>query len=104
MPDKRHLDVFISSTSKDLEDYRKAVQLAILNLGLFPSGMENWAVTGNSSVDLCRQKIAEAEIYVGIYAHRYGWQPDGSDFGGKSITKLEFDYYLLSHPIHYFVS
>ncbi|MFN8419738.1 MAG: DUF4062 domain-containing protein [Anaerolineae bacterium] len=90
MPDKKRIDVFISSTSKDLEDYRKAVKDAILDLELFPSGMENWAVTGKPSVDLCRQMIGDSEIYIGIYAHRYGWQPDGYD--GKSITELEFDW------------
>lgn len=90
MPDKRRIDVFISSTSKDLEEYRKAAQAAILSLGLFPDGMETWPTTGKESVNLCREKINNAEIYLGIYAHRYGWQPDGYD--GKSITELEFDW------------
>ena len=41
---KSRIDVFISSTSVDLPEYRKAVSDAILTLELFPSGMENWAV------------------------------------------------------------
>lgn len=91
-----HIDVFVGSTSSDLthesreKDYREAVRKAILDLGLFPSMMENWAATGKPSAELCKQKVAEAEIYIGIYAHRYGWQPDGYD--GKSITELEFDW------------
>lgn len=34
--------------------------------------------------------VADAEIYLGIYAHRYGWRPDG--FDGRSITELEYDW------------
>src|SRR5690606_5829954 len=29
-------------------------------------------------------------IYLGIYAHRYGWRPPGHD--GLSITELEYDW------------
>lgn len=84
------IDVFISSTSIDLPDHRAAVRDAILSLGLFPSGMEHWPVGGENPVDLCRQKVESAEIYLGFYAHRYGWRPPGHD--GKSITELEYDW------------
>ncbi len=88
MPER--IDVFISSTSIDLPEYRTAVRDAILNLGLFPSGMEHWPVKGENPVDLCRDMVEQAEVYLGIYAHRYGWRPDGYD--GKSITELEYDW------------
>ncbi|MBE2270801.1 MAG: DUF4062 domain-containing protein, partial [Anaerolinea sp.] len=87
---KQKIDVFISSTSIDLPDYRRAVTEAILTLGLFPSGMETWAVKDENAIQLCRRKVDEAEIYLGIYAYRYGWKPEG--FGGKSITELEYDW------------
>lgn len=87
---KNRIDVFISSTSLDLPEYRAAVRDAILSLGLFPSGMENWPVAGENPVDLCKNMLDSAEIYLGIYAHRYGWRPDGH--GGKSITELEYDW------------
>ena len=87
---KQRVDVFISSTSIDLPEYRAAVQAAIISLGLYPSGMEHWPVSGENPVDLCHEKVQNAEIYLGIYAHRYGWRPDGYD--GKSITELEYDW------------
>ncbi len=90
MTSRQRIDVFISSTSLDLPEYRRAVTEAILALGLFPSGMETWAVRDESAIALCRRKIDEAEIYLGIYAYRYGWTPDG--FSGKSITELEYDW------------
>jgi len=54
MATKQRIDVFISSTSIDLPEYRKAVQDAILSLGLYPSGMEHWPVAGENPVELCR--------------------------------------------------
>lgn len=83
-------DVFISSTYDDLIEYRAAVTEAILSLGLFPSGMENWPLRDENAIQLCQRKIEEAEVFVGIYAYRYGWTPDGYD--GKSITELEYDW------------
>lgn len=88
MATKQRIDVFISSTSIDLPEYRKAVQDAILSLGLYPSGMEHWPVAGENPVDLCRKMVFDAEIYLGIYAHRYGWRPDGD----TSITEMEYDW------------
>jgi len=32
--------------------------------------------------------VFDAEIYLGIYAHRYGWRPDGD----TSITEMEYDW------------
>ncbi|PJF31663.1 MAG: hypothetical protein CUN52_02370 [Phototrophicales bacterium] len=92
MPDnfKIRTDVFISSTSIDLPDHREAVFKTLIGLGLFPIGMETWPKTGENPVDKCKRMIDESEIYIGIYAYRYGWQPDG--YGGKSITELEYDW------------
>jgi len=87
---KERIDVFISSTSHDLPDYRKVALEAILELDFHPSGMEHWSITGEDSVELCKQKVEEAHIFLGIYAHRYGWRPPGYD--GKSITELEYDW------------
>jgi uncharacterized protein DUF4062 len=36
-----------------------------------------------------KRKIDEADVYVGIYAHRYGYIEQGHD---KSVTEIEFDY------------
>lgn len=88
--EKRRIDAFISSTSIDLPEYRQVVKDAIIDLGFFPSGMENWPVSGENPVGLCRRMVNDADVFIGIYAHRYGWRPDGYD--GKSITELEYDW------------
>jgi len=87
---KQHLDVFISSTSIDLPEHRKAVVDALLSIGLFPSGMEHWPTADEDPEDFCHQKVREAELFVGIYAHRYGWRPGGP--GTPSITEMEYDW------------
>ncbi|TVR25523.1 MAG: DUF4062 domain-containing protein, partial [Anaerolineaceae bacterium] len=84
------IDVFISSTSIDLPEHRQAVEDAILDLDFHPVGMKNWPVSGENPVALCKQKVEQSHVYVGIYAHRYGWRPDGYD--GKSITEMEYDW------------
>ena len=90
MSSKERLDVFISSTSFDLLEHRKAVVEVLNTLRLQPIGMEYWAVTGANPVDLCKRQVEEAEAFIGIYAHRYGWCPPG--YGGKSITEMEYDW------------
>ena len=87
---KPHIDVFISSTSIDLPEYRQVVKEAILDLDFFPNGMENWPVTGENPVDLCKKMVFDSEVYLGIFAYRYGWKPDG--YSGKSITEMEYDW------------
>ena len=88
------LTVFISSTSDDLREHRRAVKEAVLDLGLHPIMMENFPAEGAIAVDRCRRAAHEADIFVGIYAHRYGWIP-GPDQGGRddlSITALEYEW------------
>lgn len=90
MPDKERIDVFISSTSEDLREHRRAVIDVLNTLKLQPNGMEDWSVTGETSVAMCERNVKDSDVFIGIYAHRYGWCPDG--YGGKSITELEYDW------------
>ncbi|MGB0722918.1 MAG: DUF4062 domain-containing protein [Gammaproteobacteria bacterium] len=79
---------FLSSTSIDLPEHRRKVTDAILALGLFPDGMEHWPAADSDSLDFCLAKVDQADLFIGIYAHRYGWVPPGQD---RSITELEYD-------------
>ena len=96
------IDVFISSTSRDLAVYRDAITKVILRMGLYPIIMEAFNATDRNALQLCYDKVQEAEIFVGIYAHRYGYSPgpdvtytllDGTTETGDSetgITHLEY--------------
>lgn len=86
MPER--LTVFISSTSQDLEEHRRQVRDACLELGLFPLMMEYLAASTAGAVEASLGMVDQADIYVGIFAYRYGYVPDGYD---RSITQMEYE-------------
>lgn len=100
MPTRKN--VFVSSTSRDLVTYRDAVTKVILRLGLYPIVMEAFNPTDRNALQLCYDKVQESEIFIGIYAHRYGYAPsadvtyrthDGTlkkAGGEQSITHMEY--------------
>lgn len=83
------LKVFISSTSTDLRAHREKVRDIVLALGFMPIMMEYFPAMDDDAVKACRDKVYEADLFIGIYAHRYGYIPQNSDI---SITEMEFDW------------
>ena len=79
--------VFVSSTYRDNEERRKILQDVIMRAGMIWHGMELFPASTNPVVDECLRYVKEADVLVGIIAHRYGWEPDGK----KSITEMEYD-------------
>jgi predicted ATPase len=87
-PDHR-LRVFVSSTLRELAPERRAVREAIEQLGLAPVMFELGA-RPHPPRDLYRAYLEQSDIFVGLYAERYGWVAPGEEVSG-----LE-DEYLLS--------
>jgi hypothetical protein len=81
--------VFISSTSADLKEYRQAATETCLRLGFHPIAMEHFPSMPVGATVGSKQKLEEADLYVGIFAHRYGYIEDGYD---QSVTEIEFGY------------
>lgn len=80
--------VFLSSTYSDLATHRDAVQAALRKLGAVDVSMENFGAREERPVDECVRLVKEeSDAFVGIYAHRYGFVPDGQD---RSISELEY--------------
>ncbi len=96
------IGVFISSTSLDLKQHREAVAKTILRLGMHPIDMTDFNASDRNALQLCYDKVREADVFIGIYAQRYGYAPDASvtyrDADGKirhgdgetSITQHEY--------------
>lgn len=82
------MKVFVSSTFIDLEEYRKAVDEIINRLSLQYRGMEYFGSRPYEPTEACFNEIKQCQIFVGIYAHRYGHIPGGVEL---SITEQEFD-------------
>jgi hypothetical protein len=80
--------VFIGSTWSDLKEHRAVCRDVVLELKLLPIMMEYFAATDDYPVELCLENINQADIYVGIFAHRYGYCPPDSEV---SITEIEFN-------------
>lgn len=80
--------VFLSSTFSDLADHRKTVQDAIRQLGAIDVSMEHFGARDERPADECVRLVQEnSDLFVGIYAHRYGYVPDGADV---SISEIEY--------------
>lgn len=80
--------IFISSTCKDLKEYRDAVADKIERLKQGSSRMETFGSRSGGAVKASLEEVREADIFVGIIAHRYGTVPAGEE---KSITEQEYD-------------
>lgn len=86
--DKKY-QVFVSSTYEDLQEERKAVMEALLQMNCFPVGMEYFNASDESQWDVIKQLIDECDYYVLIVAGRYGSVEEST---GKSYTQKEFEY------------
>jgi uncharacterized protein DUF4062 len=81
--------VFLSSTAKDLQPYRDAVAEAIRKLNDFHCvRMEDFGAVDAAPVAVCRKRVAQTDVFVGLVGHLYGSQPEGSEL---SFTQLEYE-------------
>lgn len=83
------IDVMISSTARDLPDYRQQAMDACVRQGMFPIMMEHLPAMDADAIQASLQMVEEAEIYLGIFARRYGYIPAGHHL---SITEMEYNH------------
>lgn len=88
--DKKY-QVFVSSTYEDLQEERRAVMEALLQMNCFPVGMEYFNASDESQWNVIRKLINECDYYVLIVGGRYGTIDEAS---GKSYTQKEYEYAL----------
>lgn len=81
--------LMISSTFRDLEEYRDEVHEGCDRIGFNKQHrMENLGALNASAVEASLYMVDKADIYLCFLAHRYGYQPPGSDI---SITEMEYN-------------
>lgn len=88
--------VFLSSTTLDLAPFREVVRHVCQRLGADVVAMEEFGPDPRMATEVCRQKVNDSDLFLGLYAHRYGYAPDG--FGGRSITELEYEWAIERRP------
>lgn len=86
---RKKLQIFISSTYKDLIEERQSAVEAILNAGHIPAGMELFKAGNEPQLEVIKRWIDESDIYLLILGGRYGSIEVSS---GKSYTHLEYEY------------
>ncbi len=82
--------IYISSTYSDLKDLRQAVYDRLHKMKHTVIAMEDYVATDDRPLDKCLADVGKCNIYVGIFAWRYGYIPPKGNPKKKSITELEY--------------
>ncbi len=85
--------VYLSSSYVDLKAHREAVYKALNQLsGVKVIAMEDYVARDDRPLAACLADVAACDVYVGLFAWRYGFVPGGDENpDGRSITELEFE-------------
>lgn len=85
------MKIYISSTYRDLADYRAAVDRTLRRMGHDVIGMEQYVAEGSKPLDRCLADVQVADAYVIIVAWAYGYVPGAKQTPPdlRSITELE---------------
>ena len=87
MPEPKRT-VMISGTARDLPEHREEVMAACLRQGMFPIMMEHLPSSDADAIAGSLAMVDRADIYLGIYAYRYGYVPEGHSI---SVTEMEYN-------------
>jgi hypothetical protein len=84
--------VYLSSTVSDLKEYRAAVLATLRRLPVDVVAMEDYLSSDQRPLEKCLADVASCDLYVGIFAFRYGFVPEvgPQNPDGRSITELEY--------------
>lgn len=85
------LKVMISSTTLDLPTHRKQVMDACLYQDMLPKMMEHLPPSDAEAISASLSLVDEANIYIGVYALRYGHIPTENNPREISLTEMEYD-------------
>lgn len=86
---KKRYQIFVSSTYKDLVKERLIVKKAILEMGHFPAGMEEFPALDKPQMEYIKELIDESSYYILILGGHLGSIDKETN---KSFTYLEFEY------------
>jgi hypothetical protein len=79
----------ISSTARDLPEHREQARLACERAGFAPHDMmEHLTARDADAIEASLQLVESADVYLGIFAQRYGYVPTGHDI---SVTEMEYN-------------
>lgn len=100
------LEIFLSSTSEDLGDYRARVAEVLERFRQAVLRMESFGARPAAPLSTCREQVRSSDVLIVLVGYRYGWVPseaEGGD-GVKSITWWEVEWALeAGKPVYAFL-
>jgi hypothetical protein len=90
--DEKQLKAMISSTSLDLPEHRKEVLEACQRQSVFAIRMEDLPAHDATAYMASLKLVDKADIYIGVFAHRYGHIPKENNPDKISITEMEYNW------------
>ena len=82
--------IYLSSTFNDLKGCRKDVYDSLRSMHHDVIAMEHYVAADRRPLDKSLSDVADCDIYIGIFAWRYGYIPEKDNPEQRSITELEF--------------
>ena len=82
--------VMISSTTLDLPEHRKKVLDACLLQRFLPLMMEHLPSNDLETISASIRMVDEADVYLGVFAYRYGHVPSEGNPDKISVTEMEY--------------
>jgi tetratricopeptide (TPR) repeat protein len=82
--------IYLSSTYSDLKTCREAVYHALRQMRHDVIAMEDYVATDQRPTEKCLTDVATSDLYIGLFAWRYGYTPSERNSEHKSITELEY--------------
>src|ERR1700756_560250 len=95
--------IFVSSSFLDLQEYRTAAIRVLRQLGHEVVAMEDFVAASNLPLKQVLEKLERCDLYVGLFAWRYGFVPKKSDASGDdpSDPKIPGATYGTTSITHY---
>jgi len=85
------MKIYVSSTFEDLKEFRAEVYRQLRKLRADAAAMEDYVASEKRPLAKCLEDVADSDIYVGIFAWRYGYIPkERGNPESRSITELEY--------------
>jgi len=103
---RKIFDIFLSSTSADLQDCRTKVSEMIARMRQTTIRMETFGAKPTKPLATCRDEVQKCDALIVIVGHRYGWIPSKEEGGDdtKSITWWEVQWALdANRPVYAFM-
>jgi hypothetical protein len=82
--------IYVSAAYGDLKEHREKVYRALRQLGHDAVAMEDYVAADQRPLAKCLEDVAACDLYIGIFAHRYGYVPEHDNPERRSITELEY--------------